>query len=207
MLLSPFVISLLRISLIFPRFSIPYFENLNYSQKMERGKLVIVLRQGVIQDIPFKKAMAMNSIKTKTETALLPLARKISGKGTYLERIHRALLWVRRNIKYDVNDKEEDPLKIMRRKRASCIGLSSLSSSLLQSIGIPTKIATGYIIRDKRPVPHRWIEIYFPGQGWAFFDPQREIEGPDYIFMGYNQLRNWPIFSLKTLRVKKEISN
>ncbi len=188
-------------------FSIPYFENLNYSQKMEGEKLVIILRQGVVQDMPFKKAMAMNSIKTKAEPALLPLVRKISGKGTYLERINRTLLWVRKNIKYDLNDKEEDPLKILRRKRASCIGLSSLSSSLLQSIGIPTKITTGYIIRNKRPIPHRWIEIHFPGQGWVFFDPQREIEGPDYIFMGYNQLRNWPIFSLKTLSVKKEIRN
>jgi len=207
MLLKPLLISIIKISLIFPRITVPYFENLNYTQKLEGQHLYLTLRLGVIKDMPYNLALAINKIEVKKEKKFPSLARKIAGKGTYMERIQKILHWIRKNVVYDEKDRVESPVIVLEKRRGSCIGFSSLATALLNSIEIPAKIATGYIIRDGKPVPHRWIEVYFPGQGWAFFDPQKEIDSPDYIFMGYNGLSTWPVFSLKTIKVEREIRN
>lgn len=207
MLLKPFLVSILKITLIFPRISIPYFDNLNYTQRLEGQKLYLTIRMGVIKDMPYSIALKKNKIEVRVDKRFSPLALRVADGGTYVERIERVLVWVRKNIKYDGRDREDDPARILKRRRGSCIGFSALSSALLNSLKIPTKVATGYIIKEGKPVPHRWIEVYFPGQGWAFFDPQRDMVSPDYIFMGYNGLSTWPVFSLKTLEVKREVRN
>lgn len=207
MLLKPFIVSILKIALIFPRISIPYFDNLNYNQRLEGRTLYLTLKMGVVKDMSYSLALKKNKIEVHVDKRFRSLALRVADRGTYVERIDRVLSWVRRNIKYDGNDREDDPVKILRRRRGSCIGFSVLSATLLNSIKIPTKVATGYIIKEGKPVPHRWIEVYFPGQGWVFLDPQRDVESPDYIFMGYNGLSTWPVFSLKTLEVKREVRN
>ncbi len=207
MLLKPFLISILKIALIFPRISIPYFENLNYTQRLDGQRLYLTLRIGVVKDMPYRVAVRRNVIEVNSDRRFYRFASRIADGGTYVERIEKILLWVRKNIKYDGNDREDDPFRVLRSRRGSCIGFSALSSALLNSIKIPTKVATGYIIKEGKPVPHRWIEVYFPGQGWVFLDPQRDMVSPDYIFMGYNGLSAWPVFSLKTLEVKREVRN
>jgi transglutaminase-like putative cysteine protease len=70
---------------------------------------------------------------------------------------------------------------LFERKEGHCEYFASAMAVMLRSIGIPTRIATGfrggeyndltgsYIIRGRDA--HAWVEVYFPEQGWVTFDP------------------------------------
>ncbi|MBO9534963.1 MAG: transglutaminase domain-containing protein [Solirubrobacteraceae bacterium] len=61
-----------------------------------------------------------------------------------------------------------------------CQHFAGAAALLLRLAGIPTRVATGYATGEQKGVdqyvvhssdPHAWIEVYFPGYGWAPFDP------------------------------------
>lgn len=42
--------------------------------------------------------------------------------------------------------------------------------ALCRSIGIPARLAGGWLLYPRAPVPHYWAEIYFDDEGWTSFD-------------------------------------
>ena len=76
-----------------------------------------------------------------------------------------------------------DPIAwfLFERKRGHCEYFASSMVVMLRSLHIPSRIVTGfrggefndltgqYVIRAKNA--HSWVEVYFPGFGWAAFDP------------------------------------
>jgi hypothetical protein len=76
-----------------------------------------------------------------------------------------------------------DPLAnfLFERKRGHCEYFASSMAVMLRSLGIPSRIVTGfrggefndltgqYVIRASDA--HSWVEAYFPGSGWTSFDP------------------------------------
>ena len=66
-------------------------------------------------------------------------------------------------------------------KTGDCLYFASAMTVMLRSIGIPARIASGYVglnwdpqaqgydIKDSDS--HAWTEVYFPGYGWITFDP------------------------------------
>jgi protein-glutamine gamma-glutamyltransferase len=76
-----------------------------------------------------------------------------------------------------------DPIAdfLFRRRRGHCEYFASSMAILLRSVGIPSRIVTGfrgsqfnqlnanYIVRASDA--HSWVEAYIPGAGWATFDP------------------------------------
>jgi protein-glutamine gamma-glutamyltransferase len=77
----------------------------------------------------------------------------------------------------------QDPLAdfLFERKRGHCEYFASSMAVMLRSLGIPSRIVTGfrggefndltgqYVIRASDA--HSWVEAYFPGAGWISFDP------------------------------------
>ena len=65
--------------------------------------------------------------------------------------------------------------------RGYCEQFSSSLAVMARSLGIPTRIATGYVSGEYNPFTglyqvkasdaHAWVEVYFPGHGWSTFDP------------------------------------
>ncbi len=76
-----------------------------------------------------------------------------------------------------------DPLAnfLFERKRGHCEYFASSMAVMLRALGIPARIVTGfrggefndltgqYVVRASDA--HAWVEAYFPGYGWASFDP------------------------------------
>ncbi len=76
-----------------------------------------------------------------------------------------------------------DPLAnfLFERKRGHCEYFASSMAVMLRSLGIPSRIVTGfrggefndltdqYVVRASDA--HSWVEAYFPGSGWVSFDP------------------------------------
>ncbi|HAH05742.1 MAG TPA: hypothetical protein DCM05_04315 [Elusimicrobia bacterium] len=64
-------------------------------------------------------------------------------------------------------------------KRGYCSYFSSAMAVLLRSIGIPSRVVSGFApgpwnARTRSvalTLPHAWVEVYFPGQGWVEFEP------------------------------------
>jgi transglutaminase-like putative cysteine protease len=77
----------------------------------------------------------------------------------------------------------KDPLAyfLFERKQGHCEYFASSMAVLLRSIGIPSRVVNGfrtgefndvnsqYVVRARNA--HSWVEAYFPGYGWATFDP------------------------------------
>ncbi len=76
-----------------------------------------------------------------------------------------------------------DPLAnfLFERRKGHCEYFASSMAIMLRTLGIPTRVATGfrvsefndltgsYIVRARDA--HAWVEVYFPNQGWVTFDP------------------------------------
>lgn len=78
-------------------------------------------------------------------------------------------------------------------RRGYCDVFSSSLAVMARSIGIPARIATGYlpgeydpqrdlfVVREKDM--HSWTEIYFPGYGWIAFEATPSADTPDPGFL------------------------
>lgn len=68
-----------------------------------------------------------------------------------------------------------------RFKRGFCQYYAATMAVLLRDLGIPTRIAQGFLPGSRDPNTgvervlnsnaHAWVEVYFPGYGWVTFDP------------------------------------
>ncbi|WP_166395546.1 transglutaminase TgpA family protein [Rubrobacter marinus] len=70
---------------------------------------------------------------------------------------------------------------LFEERRGYCEQFSSSLAVMARSLGIPARIATGYVSGEYNPFTglyevkasdaHAWVEVYFPGHGWSTFDP------------------------------------
>jgi hypothetical protein len=77
----------------------------------------------------------------------------------------------------------QDPIAnfLFERKQGHCEYFASSMAVMLRTLGIPSRVVNGfrsdefndltgnYVVRAKDA--HAWVEAYFPGYGWATFDP------------------------------------
>jgi transglutaminase-like putative cysteine protease len=84
----------------------------------------------------------------------------------------------------------DDPLAdfLFHRRRGHCEYFASSMAVLLRTIGIPSRVITGfrgaefnqvnstYIVRASNA--HSWVEAYIPGAGWTTFDPTPAGDAP-----------------------------
>ncbi|HEX2912195.1 MAG TPA: transglutaminase domain-containing protein, partial [Chloroflexia bacterium] len=83
--------------------------------------------------------------------------------------------------------RDEIEFFLMDSKSGYCVHFSSSLALMLRSMGIPTRIATGFIGGDydaatnsyivRGSAAHAWTQVYFPGYGWVDFEPTPGREG------------------------------
>ena len=93
-----------------------------------------------------------------------------SGVSTQAEAVEAVCTFVADHVSYD-NDKAEelaqrsgyvpDPDETLATGKGICFDYASLSAAMLRSMGIPTKVMTGYV--GKNDVYHAWIMVYVDG--------------------------------------------
>ena len=95
--------------------------------------------------------------------------------------------WLRANTVYDLNV-PRDPEGVdavdhflFDTRRGFCEHIASSMAVMLRSIGVPTRLVTGYGPGERNPFTgyfevkqsdaHAWVEVYFAGHGWVAYDP------------------------------------
>ncbi len=114
------------------------------------------------------------------------LAVEVAGSGSVAEQAERIETYLIQNYDYtldllgfDSGSPVEDFLFSIR--RGHCEYFASSMVLMLRSVGIPSRLATGYLGAEYNPFEgyyivrqsnaHAWVEAYLPDEGWRVFDP------------------------------------
>jgi protein-glutamine gamma-glutamyltransferase len=120
------------------------------------------------------------------DTRIYALARRWAENGPPLDRSLRIQSHLRRDYRYSLetaNKPLADPLAnfLFVTKQGYCEYFASAMAVMLRTIGIPSRVATGYqsgyyneisgmyVIRASDA--HAWIEAWIEGRGWVTLDP------------------------------------
>ena len=98
-------------------------------------------------------------------------ARKLMGKVTNQgEAVREVCTFVAKNVSYDYDKAAElaqstgyipDPDATLSEKTGICFDYAALSAAMLRSLGLPTKVMTGYVSPDN--LYHAWIMVNVDG--------------------------------------------
>ncbi|CAA9488428.1 MAG: FIG001454: Transglutaminase-like enzymes, putative cysteine proteases [uncultured Rubrobacteraceae bacterium] len=94
--------------------------------------------------------------------------------------------------------------------RGYCEQFSSSLAVMARSLGIPARIATGYVPGEYNPFTglyevrasdaHAWVEVYFPGQGWSTFDPTPGFDSTPWEYREQGNLQGSKALSFVAAR-------
>jgi transglutaminase-like putative cysteine protease len=112
------------------------------------------------------------------------LARKIAGDRDPADAAAAIEGWLSSNLQYsrDLAGAQRDPIGhfLFQRRQGHCELFSSAMVLMLRTLGIPARNVTGYFGGQRTAGgyyavragdAHSWVEAYFPGAGYARFDP------------------------------------
>ena len=127
-----------------------------------------------------------------TKTRVVDLARRITaGAPTAYDKVRALEAWLGANTRYSLNAPLSPPGVdvvddfLFRSRVGWCEQIASSLVVMARSIGIPARLATGFVPGDSDALTgrfvvrerdaHAWAEIYFPGIGWQGFDPTATV--------------------------------
>ncbi len=125
---------------------------------------------------------------TTTQRTAQLAARITTGLSDRVVKVQAVEGWLRANIRYQLdaplppdNQNAVDFL-LFDSKAGFCEHFAAAEATMLRTLGIPARIATGYaatggdvtpdgwtIVRDSDA--HAWVEVWIPGHGWVASDP------------------------------------
>lgn len=147
--------------------------------------------------VPESFAKQCREIADKAPASLADAARAIAAQSRdEVDAVRRFSNWISRNIRYGTGQAGPYDLnKIWEIKSGSCRRRSTVFRALCAVIGIPSREARGYIIKegetkDARNVGcHGWAEVYLKGAGWIEVEPATDGDAfeipPSYVRNGY----------------------
>jgi hypothetical protein len=110
--------------------------------------------------------------------------RLATGAPTPYDAAHRIELYLRANYTYrqDVpNHAYPLPAFLSEDRAGYCQQFSGAMALMLRMLGIPSRVAAGFAPGGRGPESnnylvddtdaHNWVEVFFPGIGWATFEP------------------------------------
>ncbi len=123
----------------------------------------------------------------KVDPRIIELARNVTANApTPYDKARAIENYLQSNYAYTLELPKTvpaDPLAnfLFERRQGHCEYFASAMAIMLRTLGIPTRVATGfrvgefndltgsYIVRARDA--HAWVEVFFPNQGWTTFDP------------------------------------
>lgn len=169
-----------------------------YTVVSQRAKVTseALRRQGdvaaILPDEPSGPLADHLAVPPSTTERTRQLAASLSeGSPSTYDTIRRIEAWLAANVQYDLDapipaqgtDAVDDLL--FGSQLGFCEQISSATAILLRTIGVPTRVATGYVsgTRDaltgvwevRASDAHAWLEVWFPATGWQAFDPTAAV--------------------------------
>ncbi|HTB07207.1 MAG TPA: transglutaminase domain-containing protein [Bacteroidia bacterium] len=121
-------------------------------------------------------SIALHFPKTryKSYTELVaPLTDKLK---TEQEKFRVIFRWIADNVAYSISNSSDDPDKVVKKKKAVCIGYSTLLKDMCNSIGIECEVITGWskvdpveIGQKTKETTHAWNAVKLNGN-WYLTD-------------------------------------
>jgi transglutaminase-like putative cysteine protease len=120
------------------------------------------------------------------------LAERITaGQRTAYDKVRAIEQWLSQNTRYSLDaplsPKGVDVVDhfLFTSRLGWCEQVASSLTVMARSVGIPARLATGFVPGEKDGLSgrfvvrerdaHAWTEIYFPGVGWQGFDPTASV--------------------------------
>jgi len=140
-------------------------------------------------DAPLWKQSGPSSIRDQVDgtpyEGMYALARRLAaGAPTPYDAVRRIELYLRGNLEYrqDVPSRTYPLPAFLSEDRAGyCQQFSGAMALMLRMLGIPSRVSTGFAPGGRDPEhnnylvddtdAHNWVEVFFPGIGWATFEP------------------------------------
>ncbi|MDO8392036.1 MAG: transglutaminaseTgpA domain-containing protein [Actinomycetota bacterium] len=127
-----------------------------------------------------------------TTTRTIELANRITADSTTTyDAILAIHAWLAVNVEYDLDAPvpagDEDAVDdfLFESRRGFCEQIATATAIMLRSLGVPARIATGYVPSNYDAVAgvwisrasdaHAWVEVLFPEVGWVAFDPTANV--------------------------------
>ena len=114
-------------------------------------------------------------------------ARITAGASTWHDRVLAVQAWLRANTSYDLEvPRDPDGVDavdhfLFETRRGFCEQIATSMAVMLRTLGIPTRLVTGYGPGQRNPLTgyfevkqsdaHAWLEVFYPGFGWVPYDP------------------------------------
>ncbi len=118
------------------------------------------------------------------------LAQQLAMSATY-DTILAIQAWLADNVTYDlfapVPPAGADAVDhfLFESKEGFCEQIATATAIMLRTLGVPTRIATGYVPSERDAIAgvwisrasdaHAWVEVRFPDFGWVAFDPTASV--------------------------------
>jgi transglutaminase-like putative cysteine protease len=120
------------------------------------------------------------------------LAAQITASApTAYDKVRAIEQWLAANTKYSLDAPLSQPGQdvvdqfVFETRLGWCEQVASTLVVMLRSVGIPARVATGFVTGDRNALTgryvvrerdaHAWAEVYFPGVGWQGFDPTASV--------------------------------
>jgi transglutaminase-like putative cysteine protease/Tfp pilus assembly protein PilV len=126
------------------------------------------------------------SSTTNISPAVQQLAKEIVGPATTSsEKVQRIRTWMTQNVAYNLTAKDPgkgaDPIDylLFTSKEGSCTHFATATAALLRSVGVPTRISTGFVAQEQPRVSqfvvrgkdaHAWAEVPLIDGDWLQVD-------------------------------------
>ncbi len=139
------------------------------------------------------------ALPRSTTTRVRALATAVTADApTTFDKVRALEEWLRVNVRYSL---DIPPLRsgvdavdefLFESRAGYCEQIASSMVVLLRSLGIPARLAVGYVSGERNPFTglfevrasdaHAWTEVWFPGWGWIPFDPTASVPlSPDTV--------------------------
>ncbi len=116
-----------------------------------------------------KRYLVPEKMIESTHPYIQQIAINIGGNTTD-EIVNNIFNYVKKNIKYSRLTVGLPPSKALKNKEGKCGEFATAMVSICRAKGIPARIVTGNIAREK-DTKHTWVEVYFDKYGWVLYDP------------------------------------
>jgi transglutaminase-like putative cysteine protease len=131
-------------------------------------------------------------VPESTSARTRQLARSLAAESTSTYDTVRAMeRWLGEHVTYSLDAPVPPPGSdsvdhfLFDSRQGFCEQISSSLAVMLRSLGVPARIATGYVPGERDAVSgtwvsrasdaHAWVEVYFPSVGWQAFDPTASV--------------------------------
>lgn len=140
------------------------------------------------------------------------LAAEVAGEGTAWEQAQRIESHLASEYAYSLDflgqGGGDDPIEafLFDRREGHCEYFASSMVLMLRSVGVPARLATGFLGAEHNPLEdywvvrqsnaHAWVEAHLPERGWTMFDPTPAGGRPARVETGWASLaaQAWDYF-------------